>query len=127
MEGLHGRGSKNSVMKQKKRGPEKWGFSEIKRANSSAWIHLINLRLKSDISGIFRTDIYSFVWRYPNFNRSCAPTGSTSFTNCGFRNGRFLASSNLQRPASKPTKFIFRPLMTSGPTSLVTLITCSSA
>ena len=43
-------------------GPEKWGFWQIKRVTSSAWIHTINLRLKSSISGIFRTDIYSFVW-----------------------------------------------------------------
>ncbi len=46
---------------------EKWGFWLIKRANSSAWIHSINLRLKSIISGIFRTDMYRIVWNISGF------------------------------------------------------------
>ncbi len=33
------------------------GFWWIKRANSSAWIHPINLWFKSSIAGVFRTDI----------------------------------------------------------------------
>ncbi len=43
-------------------GPENWGFWQMKRTNPCDKIHPINLRLKSSISGIFRTDIYRFVW-----------------------------------------------------------------
>ena len=49
--------------------PEKWGFWQIKRVNSSAWIHPINLRLKSSISGIFRIDIYRIVGDTFKFER----------------------------------------------------------
>jgi hypothetical protein len=37
-----------------------------KRGKSMGSIHPFNLRLKSSISGIFRADIYSFVWRVPD-------------------------------------------------------------
>ncbi len=46
--------------------PKSEAFDQ-KKVNSFAWIHPINLRLKSSISGIFRTDIYSFVWNTSGF------------------------------------------------------------
>jgi hypothetical protein len=43
------------------RRPEKCGFEAIKRENPWPWIHPLILGYKTDITKIFRLDIYRFV------------------------------------------------------------------